>query len=309
MTQEIFYEANKTELGDSFLVVVGPFGIAGAHDEKEMVAAGEDAKQQSVQDDFLSILASLRDLEGACQLEILPYYENLYAALIQKPDLASLAGETLKLVPTGGAAFGSLTLALSKAGHDEAQEALADALRHSAGDNHRLRRLLPSFATLARPSVSSEQLLWEIIKNYPDDADGDNDVRGPAELALGAMGYHLRELEDGDGDGESRAAAIYDRLLLAYQAAEGRHHRETLLMALGNVGDSRHLEHVEPELNSDYFGTRLRAVDSLRRVKTYSAKARLTRMYCQEPDALVRRKILESLDLPLIEEADLCIGL
>ena len=115
------------------------------------------------------------------------------------------------------------------------------------------------------------------------------DVQTAAQLSLGIIAYQLRDLEP------QRSRAIADETLQQLAQATDFAEKVDALAVLGNTGDIRALQAIEPLFADTNELLRQRACTTLRRVRTPQAIAAIFKAMTTDASAGVRSECAESL--------------
>jgi HEAT repeat protein len=183
----------------------------------------------------------------------------------------------------------SFVKALSAVGHPEAQDALIEILgrRVQDGDRDTVDQILTGLTLVKNPSERAEKAIRALAVG-----ESATPERVKAKLALGAMGYHLRQSSE-VGD-QGRAQAVEKDLGQLLAKAQDRSAQEAALGALGNLGP-KEIGLLSPYLASDDPSIRARAYYALRFSPAEGASQVLADGLTSQTSPLVRRDALEAL--------------
>lgn len=179
--------------------------------------------------------------------------------------------------------------ALGAVGHSAAQEAMVEIMDQRArdGDGDTVDQLLTAFTLVTKPSVGAEKAIRQLAMS-----EDPRPERDKAKLALGAVGYHLRQSTEARD--HERAITLEKDLGLLLTKAQDRAAREAALGALGNLGPLD-LGILSPYLASDDPSLRARAYFAVRFSPAEGASQLLVNGLGTETSQLVRRDVLEAL--------------
>jgi hypothetical protein len=179
--------------------------------------------------------------------------------------------------------------ALGAVGHSAAQEAMVEIMGQRArdGDRDTVDNILTAFTMVTKPSEGAEKAIRQLAMS--DDPTAERDK---AKLALGAVGYHLRQSPEGRD--QERAITLEKDLGELLTKAQDRAAREAALGALGNLGPVD-LGVLSPYLTSDDPSLRARAYFAVRFSPAEGASQLLVNGLGTETSPLVRRDVLEAL--------------
>jgi hypothetical protein len=179
--------------------------------------------------------------------------------------------------------------ALGAVGHSAAQEAMVEIMHQRArdGDGDTVDQLLTAFTLVTKPSEGSEKAIRQLAMS-----EDPRPERDKAKLALGAVGYHLRQSTEHRD--QERAITLEKDLGLLLTKAQDRAARDAALGALGNLGPVD-LGILSPYLTSDDPSLRARAYFAVRFSPAEGASQLLVNGLGTETSQLVRRDVIEAL--------------
>lgn len=179
--------------------------------------------------------------------------------------------------------------ALGAVGHNAAQEAMVEIMDQRArdGDGDTVDQLLTAFTLVTKPSEGAEKAIRLLAMS-----EDPRPERDKAKLALGAVGYHLRQSTEARD--QERAITLERDLGLLLTKSQDRAAREAALGALGNLGPVD-LGILSPYLTADDPSLRARAYFAVRFSPAEGASQLLINGLGTETSQLVRRDLLEAL--------------
>jgi HEAT repeat protein len=213
-----------------------------------------------------------------------------------EPGATAEAGEAVlhgKLDVEGSA---RITAALGSAGTPEAQQTLASIIASPDADSTRVIQATAALGQTAHPLPDNEEVLEKTMTSDT------GDVSTAATLALGSniRTQNAEQL----GDTTSALQTLLDGLAGATTDAA----RRVYLLALGNTGDARALDAIEPYLTSPDVDLRVAAATALRQMPGARAEKDLQTALA-DGNYLVRRAAVEAIGgrpdtdlVPVIEQ-------
>lgn len=177
-----------------------------------------------------------------------------------------------------------LISALREAGHPQAQSALAHLARlyYQRNDAVAYALLIPNIALLKSPTETTEATLRELA------ISNDADFAYPARLAIGSVGYHLRETNP------MRAYQLSDWIVQQLKRSSNDSEREVWLLALGNLGLNDTLPTIQAYLNSPNENLRTAATGALRFLTLSGTESLLLERLRTDNSRLVKQEAISA---------------
>ncbi|MCX7993533.1 MAG: HEAT repeat domain-containing protein, partial [Fimbriimonadales bacterium] len=177
-----------------------------------------------------------------------------------------------------------LLTALREAGHAPAQAALTQLARlyRHRGDADAYALLMPNFALIENPTEPTEVALQEL-------AQADNSAfANPARLALGSVGYRLRETEP------TRTRRLGAWMTRQLERSTNDSEREVWLLALGNLGLNDTLPTIQAYLNAPNESIRAAATGALRFLTLPGVESLLLERLRTDESRLVKQEAISA---------------
>jgi hypothetical protein len=190
--------------------------------------------------------------------------------------------------------FRMLTQALAKAGTREAQRALTAAMDETKERAGAGEQIMAQIAQITTPTRETEAFVREVALHSEDD-----DVRGMAKLALGAMSRALRD-ED-----PARAEALAQETAARWSAAANDGERLETLAAIGNAGTEYALDPAREALGNADSRVRGAAAAALRFVEGASAEGLLDAVVEKDPSPEVRAEAVQAMGYRTLSQASI----
>ncbi len=246
-------------------------------------------------ENYESLMARLKRLSEDAGIEEASDLMNKWLALVRlEPSVCKRLEPYLRLLSWRTSQAQVLLFALREAGHSHAQTVLRNlAEAHfKKGDYESYGYYVSLLAFLDIPNEATEQYLLEKSRHK------EKEVAYPARLALGSVGYSLREKQP------ERTKQILEWALEGLRRAEGVDEQELWLYVIGNIGHEGALSAVLPFVKHSEVVLRRAAVSALRFMQNGEAERALLEALEHDEERTVRVEAFSAYNYrPITERA------